>query len=425
MKHIRILFTVIFSLILIFNLISCEEDASEIGINLQPGADKIILASDTLNVETHTVRDSNIASNGRTISPLGSINETDFGITDASFITQVRLSSSNVDEDVVINPDYMEFVLDHSGFYGDTDDSISIQLFQVLNTDFDYEETYYSDYETELDTSENNLYLLGEYNIAVNPSDSVSTIKIDDENFLNIFSNPGIFKNNDSLLTYAKGFYFKPVTQSSQGGSISYINLLSENSRLVMHYNDTSTYDFDINTSCVRINMFKHDYTTAAQELKTSLNNTDNEDVSFLHSAAGLKTIIKVKDDDKLDSLAGKGINRAQLQIQIHPDYQNTYGVPDQLTIIYENNDGDYEFLSDYKTSSDHFGGNITDNNNEYIFNIPLHIQELVKNDGTIEVDNNLFLFPLRNRTTAGHCAIYGGNHHDIPMQIKIITSDY
>ncbi|MGC9330997.1 MAG: DUF4270 family protein [Bacteroidales bacterium] len=425
MKHFRIFFAVIFTTILAFNFISCEEEASEIGINLQPGADKIILASDTLQVETHTIRDSNIASNGRSISPLGCINEADFGLTEASFITQVRLSSSNVDEDQDIAPDYLEFVLDHSGFYGDTNDSISIQVFRVLNTDFDYEENYYSDYETELDTTASNMYLLGNYNIAANPSDSLSTLKIDDQSFLDVFSNPEIFKNNDSLLSYVKGFYFKPVTQSSQGGGIAYINLLSDNSRLVMHYNDTSTYNFNINTSCVRINMFNHDYNTASPDLISALNDTVNEEISFLHSAAGLKTIIRIKDNDKLDSLANKGINRAQLQVKIHPDFQNTYGVPDQLTIIYEENDGNYDYLTDYKTNSEHFGGSVSEDKSEYIFNIPLHIQELVKNDGTIEVDNNLFLFPLKNRTTAGHCAIYGGNHPEYPMQIKIITSDY
>ncbi|MFO7950515.1 MAG: hypothetical protein R6U36_09120, partial [Candidatus Fermentibacteraceae bacterium] len=81
---------------------------------------------------------------------------------------------------------------------------------------------------------------------------------------------------------------------------------------------------------------------------------------------------IKVKDNDKLDSLAGKGINRAQLQIKMHPDYQNAYGVPDQLTIIYEKNDGNYDYLADYKTNSEHFGGSISEDKNEYIFNIPL-----------------------------------------------------
>ncbi len=425
MKQFRIFFAVILSLTLAVGIISCEEDPSEIGINLQPGADKIVLATDTLSVETHTIRDSNIASNGRSISPLGSINEPDFGITGASFITQVRLSTSNVDEDQVIEPDYMEFVLDHNGYYGDTDDSISIQVFQVLNTDFDYKETYYSDYESELDTTENNMYLLGQYKIAVNPSDSLSTLKIDDQSFLDIFKNTDIYKDNDTLLSNVKGFYFKPVTQSEQGGGIAYINLVSETSRMVMHYNDTSTYDFPVNTSSVRINMFQHDYNSAASALKQSLNDTGNEEISFLHSSAGLKTIIKVSDDEKLESLAGKGINRAQLQIAIHPDFQNTYGVPEQLTIIYEKEDGDFDYLSDYKINTEHFGGSIAEDDTEYIFNIPLHIQDLVKNDGTIEVDNYLHLFPLKNRTSAAHCAIYGGNHPEYPLQIKIITSDY
>ncbi|MFO7791247.1 MAG: DUF4270 family protein [Bacteroidales bacterium] len=429
MKRIRNAFSIIFSLIVILNLTSCEKDPSEVGISLQPGSDKIIIASDTLGVETHTVRDSNIASNNRTISLIGSVNESDFGITDASFITQVRLSSSNVEEDAVINPEYMELHLDHTNYYGNPDDSITLCLYQIKNTDFDMEETYYSDYGKDMDTSENNLYRLGEYKIAVNPDDTVSTLKIEDEDFLNIFSDPELYEDNEALLSTINGFYLKPKTQNTDGGGIAYINLISENSRLVLHYSDdndeTSTFDFDINTSCVRINMFDHDYSSASSGLNEALNDTVNEEVAFLHSAAGLKTIIRVKDKEKLESLAEQGINKAQLQVKINPDFDNTYGVPGNLTIIYENSEGVLEFLSDYKISSEHFGGNLSEDETAYIFNIPLFVQELVKNDGTIEVDNNLYMFPLNNRTTAGHCAVYGGAHEESPMQIKIITSDY
>ena len=109
-------------LILAFSVIfsSCEKEPSEVGIGLQPGSDKIIVATDSLAVFTKTVRDSSIATDERSLSLLGSYQNDIFGQTNASFITQLTLSSGNVSEDAVIEPDSMELILNYGGYIGDT-----------------------------------------------------------------------------------------------------------------------------------------------------------------------------------------------------------------------------------------------------------------------------------------------------------------
>ncbi len=411
------------TLVSIITLISCEKDPSEIGVNLQPGSDKIIIATDSLAVETHTIRDSSLASDERSYSLLGSIYEPDFGITDASFVTQVRLSSSNVQEDVSINADSLVLQLDYRRFYGDSSSNIAFDLYQLENTDLFLDSTYYSDYNPGSDPA--NLTLLGSYDITPQPDTSIMQISITDTDLLSLFNDKAIYESNEDFLNAFKGLYLKTHTKSEVGGSIAYLNLLSENSRMVMHYNDSLTYDFLINSSAVRINLFDHDYSMASPDLVSALDNNTNEAVSFIHSAAGLRTELRVLDTAKLNQLSETGISRAQLQIKVHPDYFNDYGNPANMTIVYENNDGLYEFLTDYKVSTTHFGGELNGAEDEYIFNIPLFVQDLINNDGTVELDNYLSLFALDNRTSAGHCAIYGGNHDTQPLQIMIVTSEY
>lgn len=412
----------IITLSVFFTLISCEDEPSEVGVSLQPGSDKIVVATDTLSVETHTRRDSSIATDERTISLLGSVSEPDFGITTAGFITQTRLSSTDVEEDVEIQVDSLELVLDYSNYYGDTSSNISFSLYQIVNTDFHVDSAYYSDYTP--DESAGNLNLLGEYEIEVRPSDTLLYLTISDEDFLSLFENKSIYNSNEDFLDVFKGFYLKADDQTSNGGCIAYFNLVSDNSRLIMHYNEEDTYDFLINYNSVRINLFDHDYSTAAGELQSALTDTDNEEISFIHSGAGLTTEVRIKDTARLNELADKGINKAQLQVKIHPDFFNDYGNPEQMTIVYENDMGLFEFLTDYKVSSSHFGGEITASG-EYIFNIPFYLQDLIANDGSIQLDNSLFMFGLNNRTDVSHCAIYGGNHPDNPLQILIVNSDY
>jgi hypothetical protein len=407
----------------IITLTSCEKDPSEIGVNLQPGSDKIVIASDSLAVETHTVRDSSLASDERSYSLLGSIYEDDFGITGASFVTQVRLSSSNVQEDVTINADSLVIELDYSRFYGDSSSNIAFDLYQLKNSDLYIDSTYYSDYNPGSDPD--NLNLLGSYDITPAPDDSIMQISITDTSLLGLFNDKDIYVSNENFLNAFKGLYFKTQTQTSVGGCIAYLNLLSENSRMVMHYNDSLTYDFLINSSAVRINLFDHDYSLASPDLINALDDNTNEDVSFVHSAAGLRTEIRVLDTAKLRELQEAGISRAQLQVKIHPDFNHNYGKPSIMTLVYENNSGLYEFLTDYKVSTSHFGGELNSAGDEYVFNIPLFVQDLINNDGTVELDNYLSLFALDNRTSANHCAIYGGNNDSQPLQILIVTSEY
>lgn len=402
---------------------SCDKEPTEVGVELQPGSDKIIIATDTLALTTKTVRDSSIASDERSVSLLGSYQDSQFGLTNASFITHVRLSSSNVDDETEIIPDSMKLALNYNGYYGDTTENIQFNLYQIKESSFDVDSTYYSDYQVNSDPS--NLELIGEYTFQPHVSDTLVSFLINDTDFISQFTNTDIYLDNETFLEAFHGLYLE-TKETTTEGCISYFNLTSENSNLVMYYNDSLTYNFNINSNCARINLFSHDYSTASTELTTVLNNPpENEEISFLQSAAGLNVEIRIKDTAKLNNLLSKGINKAELEITVASEFLNDQNIADQLVIVYKNDEGLYEFLTDYKVSSDHFGGILVENSQTqtYTFHIPLYIQDLLQ--GTVLVENNLSLFPLNNRSSLSQCAIYGGNHSEKPMQIKIVASEY
>lgn len=413
--------TLLFASVIIgvlINFTACETEPSDIGIGLQPGSDKIILATDSLSVFTRTVRDNSVATDERSLSLLGSYVDSDFGQTDASFISQIMLSSGNVSEDVTINVDSMSMVLNYGGYFGDTLSNIQFNLYQVLDTVFDIESTYYSDYNVGT-----GLRQLGTYSFMPKPGEDTIAFTISEPDFLSLFSDNTIYKDEVAFLSAIKGLYFEIIPSGTDGGCIAYFDLLSDDSRMIMHYNDTTIYDFLINSNAVRINMFDHDYSSGASEIINAINNqTDNQEYAFIQSAAGLKTELVIKDSVKFNAIMEKGINRAQLQVTIAKDYFNSSDIPEQLTVVYKNDDELYEFLTDYKVNSSHFGGEFNDDGS-YTFNIPFYLQDLLSGD--LSVDNFLSLFALNNRTSANYCAIYGGAHPDFPLQIKIITSDF
>jgi hypothetical protein len=408
------------AILTLFILTSCEKESSEIGVNIQPGADKIILATDTLSVYTKTIIDDSITTDERSLSLLGSYNDSFFGQTNTSFITQVTLSSGNISEDTEVFPDSLELVMEYDNYFGDTIAEITFNLYHIQSGEFSVEESYFSNY----NIHEESLSLIGEYSFSPRPSDTVARFMIHQAEFVQFFSEGNLYSNSEAFLDDFRGLLLEVIPEENENGCIAYFDLLSEKSGLIMYYNGSETYNFPIDNSCVRINLFEHDYTSSDIELQNSLASDElSEEISFLQSAAGLKIQLQIADTAKLNQLITKGINRAQLQLTIAADYVNPEALPEKLTLVYQNDDSLYEFLTDYKISSDHFGGSLNEEDQSYTFNVPLYLQDLI--DGSISMDNYLHLFALDNRININQCAIYGGSHPDYPLQIKIISSEF
>lgn len=427
-NHFRFLFflkkqTIRFFLIsgIVISILSCDREPGEIGLNLQPGSDRMDLFIDTLSIESYTMLDDSIASDERTLSPLGSYIDPIFGFAKADFFTHVRLSSANVNfADAGVNADSLVLHLQYSGYYGNLGTSQKIKVYRVRNKKIYADSVYYSSHRFDaVDLEE-----LAVYDFEPDENDSIVNIHMPNSLLAELTNsnNANYFSSNDNFIDFFRGLYITTDAVNADG-AIYYFNLLSANSKMTLYYNDSLSFNFLINAACARINMFEHDYSLASADLVNTIDNFDTpNDISYLQSLGGLKVKLFVNDLVGLDTLRF-AINKAELQITVNQEFMGQFDPPENLTLVAINEDGLNEFLTDYKINLSYFGGKLSKTSYTYTFNIPFHIQELITHQERL--DNGIFLFPLDNRTNASRTAIYGGNHPQYSMKIIIMYSKF
>ncbi|MDD3740475.1 MAG: DUF4270 domain-containing protein [Bacteroidales bacterium] len=405
-------------LLLVLGFNSCNEDDSEIGLGIIPGSDKILLYKDTIGVECYTVRDDNIATDERTLSPLGSYNDPIFGFSKASFACQARISSNNVDFDTVEVINSLKLHLKYDSFYGDPSSSQTVNVYR-LKKDIYIDSVYYSEFS--LDPSE--YEFLSTAPLAFNPEDSIMTIELPlslAESF--VYGDSTNFIDNTTFNDFFKGFYVT-TDNLSTGGCIYSINLVDPESKMALYYNDSAIYNFYINSKSAVINMFEHDYSTALAEIQAALNDTTAlYDYCYVQSMGGLKAKIKFPELQTLFDSTNILINKAQLKITIKSGTEEgLYLPPPKMTLVAILESGKYDFITDYKVNNLYFGGSLESDEYTYVFNIPFHIQELINGNE----DYGIYLFAVDNRTKPYRSVIYANDNSDKSMKLELYYSKY
>ena len=111
----------LFFAILILIVFSCKKDPTNVGINVQPSGDLLIVEKgDSSTFFASTILDDSISTDGRSLSLFGRITDPIFGISTADFVTQFRIEDNNLFFGTSIQADSMVLFLDYGGFYGDT-----------------------------------------------------------------------------------------------------------------------------------------------------------------------------------------------------------------------------------------------------------------------------------------------------------------
>lgn len=403
---IRLFYLAVFFLALIFT--GCQKDPSELGLNLHPQDDRISGSeTDTVTLEAYTINEDSISSDERSLALLGSCSDPVFGRSDASFITQIRLSSTNVSFGTTPTADSIVLYLDYQGYYGDTSALQTVKIYE-LQSDIYADSTYYSNMNP---ASLSPLSILdAPFVYSPKPNDTTLAIRLNDE-LAQRFVNTGAenLAGNDAFINWFKGIYIKTDSIFS-GGAIIYYNLLSPNSKVTLYYhNDGDTtdkkFDFVINSSCARINLFKHDY---SQSQITSLNDSlSNDSLLYLQGMSGTNARIKFPFVSNLKDSSAIAIVKAELIIPVNV-YDNTTEVfprPSRLLLVSLNSDGNYGFVPDYFLGDYYFGGSFHEGTQTYRFNISRYIQQLVDKSVT---DYGLVLLVSENRVSARRVVIRG-----------------
>jgi len=403
--------------------VSCKDDDSAIGTGIMPSSDMMEFVCDTMGIQTYAVRDTHVETHNRTVNPIGVINDPIFGQTTASCAFQTLLSTTNVQFSREIDTTDLSGVkltlhLKYANKYGDANSTMTINVNRLL-TDLSYDSTYYEDKE----------FAATEFKQLVSTSanfgtDSVMKIEMPSELVEDIVkANVGQTTwSNTDFVKFFKGLYI--TTELTSGdGCIYSLDLINNKSKMVLTYNGSSSFDFDISEYSTRINMYSHDYTNADSELKSAIDNPDQPTkYCYIQGLAGIKTKIMFPELYSLFDSTNIIINRAQLCVTIKDNTESSVlPTPTAMSMTKILNSGLYDFLEDYKSNSKNFGGSLNETDKSYTFNIPLHLQDLIKG----EADNGIYMVANDNRIVPYRAVLYGGAHETSNVKIIVYYSKY
>lgn len=368
-------------LFVIAGLWSCET-SDKIGLEITPPGERFKYYIDTTStIRVSTLRQDSLTTEKRERSLLGSMKDPVFGHSSAGILTQLRLSSNEVDfgEEAVL--DSVVLLLKYQGGYGDTTVLQNIKVYELEESLY-FDSTYYSNIDATKYYSESGI--VADMEFLPNPSGDSLAIRLDEslgEKIL--FAEDAELKDNTSFLEYFKGLYLRsmPVDQE---GSVMYFNLAGGKSRMTVYYQnseeDSLQYEVVINSNCTYLNTFEHDYT--GSESEASINDSAAGSGNFyIQSMAGLRAHVRIEFSDTLMQLSydGIAINKAELIMPVSREYiVDNKPVPGSLQVFNAKEDGTNEFIGDLFLGEEYYGGFYDKANSTYSFNIARYIQDLL-----------------------------------------------
>lgn len=416
----------------IFLLQSCEEP-EEIGKDLVPDQDNLNVEKvDSTSIHAFSYEEDSLQTSEPEVVIAGSYRDEKFGQTNASFYTQLRMASTNLDFGVNPVADSIVLTIPYHSYYGDTTKSLEFEVYELAEK-LDNDSTYYSNDQTDILQPK-----IGSQTVTPKPQTSVIyngdtlppvlRIKLNKslaERFINASSS--VFMDNESFMDYFKGIYVKPVENTGDGSILSF-DPYSSNANMTLHYhNDTQdslTTSFFMSDLSAKYSHYEHDYTTGSSELQQQVVQEDTVapiQSLFIQSMAGIN--IKVRfphfDDWKNKDIA---LNKATLVLKTDPSDHtaDTYKEPQRLGMAKVTEDGDLELLTDFVVSSDIFDGYFNENRNEYRFVITRHMQEILNG----EEDYGLIIVSDRRSSNANRAVLNGPQAQNNQMQLELIYTE-
>lgn len=413
----------------VFN--SCSEPDS-VGIEILPeGEVPGVYFTDTITITAEIIKEDSLRSDEAVagFNLAGSYTDPVFGLSRASFFSEIRLPNNNNNFTFGTDPvlDSVVLTLAYSDYYGDTLTPMDMKVYQT-------------DSAMALDTnySTNDLIPLGQQlfsgTVNIYPKDSVEVsganraphlrLRLDDTFGTSfITSGNANFVDNTTFINYFKGIHVKSedVTATGQGVIMSF-NLQASMSKLTFYYKngtDTTkkTANFEINSNCPRFNHFEHDYTTA------EFGNTfpvPGANKLYIQSMSGVKVRLKFPNLKNFNLAGGPtAINKAELVIPVLDN--TTFKNHTNLLIFGVDSAGAEAIIPDLLEPTSYYGGayNTTDKN--YKFNLARYVQRVV--NGKIANDYGLSLISSGGAVNAFRTIVPGTASTGSKMQLRITYS--
>lgn len=426
MKPNQIFYLSIISVIVaLIGFTACKKDPSTIGVDLVDD-NQLFVGDTTFNLFAFSSKEDSVVTDETSLNLLGSMRTADFGRTNASFYTHLRLG--DVLPSFGVNPqgDSAVLTLVYSGYYGNINSVQNVNINLVSETFYE-DSAYYSNKELLISDT-----VFANYSFIPNPIDSIilpdtslseAELRIPlNEDFTNMILYPNdtnIWNSNDLFLEYFKGIYVSAQNITIPGeGSILYFDLLKVRSKVTIYYNDTLEYDLVFNNNTARIGRFEHDHSLSLNQ--NFLNQIVNNDTSagvqnlYLQGLGGVQTTVKFPGLSEWVNTERFIINEARLIIPVEGESE-ILPPPSKLVLFQLNEDGEILFMEDAQEGDNYFGGNLSEGDNSYLFRISLYIQDLLA--GTPDYG---LRFYISSKTVKANEAILYGTGPLLPQRTRL-----
>lgn len=428
---------IFFFISILGSFVSCKEKDST-DLNILPDSDKLEVSYSSFNTLSSSIEtEDSTRTDEPGITLLGSYIDPVFGKCEAGFISQFVLSNVNPDfyQDTLPGPviDSIVLSLVYYNSYGDVSKLNGIQKVEVfeLSKGINLDCTYYSNlkiadyfYESTLLGSKSFLPNL----TAPVKVDSVNEvpqvrIKLDTAFFgKKLMGLPPFdltnFGNNDLFKNYFKGLYVRANNgfQNTNQGGIMYFDLLHENSKITTYFHNGSlkrSFSYVVsNSECARVNLFKHNYSSAPL-ISSQLNNPAlGQNQIYVQAMAGLRCKIEIPFLTQLVDSAPVSINKAEVVFHVDEPFIGKYVPVERLFLILIDSTGKKVFLPDQSESANfsgsYYGGYYDSGSKTYRFNIAKYVQQIATK---LRTNSVLYLVPGLSYQTANRVVLKGGNN--------------
>ncbi len=414
--------------VMVLVLFSCkkkEENPEPTGIEVQPTENLLGLFTTTdFKLVCTTQRIDSVRTDAADLSTVGSYVDPIFGKVSSSFVTQLRLSSENIDVNGLRNVKIDSAVLNlvYSGRYGASNNQ-SIEVFEVTEA-LSTSDFYYSS--SPIQESAENIGSLSDF--APVPSAPITAdgslespsirIPIDTTFARKLFTTDASnYASNAAFTSFLNGIVVKPnnPTQGSEEGGLLYFSLPDVYSRLIVYYtNPDSTRSelaYLINDKSTTFNLSKMDYNESDVGAVLEQPQPD-ADLIYVQSFGGTMVKVETPDITKIIENGPVLVNYAKLSFSadissnIYPAILNLFlfGLSEDETLLYE--------LPD--KGEVHYDGAIN-SSGAYKIGLTRYIQGVL--DGKIE-NNGLLLRELGG--IGARSIIYGPGNATKPLTLEI-----
>lgn len=348
--------------------------------------------TDTVSVRTYSLIVDSIPTKSVDRQMLGAFFDPIFGSTAAGIYTQIRLANNDLDFGTNAVCDSIVFGLDYEGFYGDTAAIQHIKIFE-LDEDMYFDSAYYSN--KILATKQPALF---DEDVVFNLTDSIQLaggkarphlrMNLPISFGADIISKSGQteLSNNEEFLKFIKGFYLV-ADEKTQGGGMSYIDLMSSYSRITLYYHnddgDTTYEYFLINNNCAFFSQFNHfDYYNSSPDFYNQVvleDTTLGNQECYVQPMSGIRTYVNFPYIQELKKENQLAIQKAELIVNVSGISDTAdYPIPLHISLVGINKDGVNILLTDYNEGPNYFGGAYIESKNQYVFNITHTVQEML-----------------------------------------------